>query len=110
MVALKAVPAAVTVQKIKSASAEDEELQVVRNCLVSGNWEKCPRSFVMVRNELTFIGQVILRGTRIVIYKVLRHRVVELAHEGHQGIVKVKERLRSKVWWPGVDKDAERKC
>ena len=110
MVALKAVPAAVKIQEIESASAEDEELQVVRNCLVSGNWEKCPRSFVMVRNELTFIGQVILRGTRIVIPKVLRHRVVELAHEGHQGIVKMKERLRSKVWWPGVDKDAERKC
>ena len=64
----------------------------------------------MVRNELTFIGQVILRGTRIVIPKVLRSRVLELAHEGHQGIVKMKERLRSKVWWPGVDKDAEQKC
>jgi len=110
MVALKAVPAAVKIQEIESASAEDEELQVVRNCLISGNWEKCPRSFVMVRNELTFIGQVILPGTRIVIPRVLRHRVVELAHEGHQGIVKMKERLRSKVWWPGVDKDAERKC
>ena len=46
---------------------------------------------MMVRNELTFIGQVILRGTRIVITKVLRSRVLELAHEGHQGIVKMKE-------------------
>jgi len=52
----------------------------------------------MVRNELTFIGQAIFRGTRIVIPKVLRHRVVELALEGHQGIFKMKERLRSKVW------------
>ena len=62
---------------------------------------------MMVHNELTFIGQVILCGTRIVIPKVLRSRVLELAH---QGIVKMKERLRSKVWWPGVDSDAERKC
>ena len=65
---------------------------------------------MMVRNELTFIGQVILCGTRIVIPKVLRSKVLELAHEGHQGIVKMIERLRSKVWWPGVDNDAERKC
>ena len=40
-----------------------EELQAERNCLVSGNWEKDSRSFLMVRNELTFIGRVILCGT-----------------------------------------------
>ena len=110
MVALKAVPVGIKIQEIESASAKDEELQAVRKCLVSGNWEEGPRLFVMMRNELIFIGHVILRGTRIVIPKVLRSRVVELAHEGHQGIVKMKERLMSKVWWPGVDKDAERKC
>ena len=82
----------------------------MRKCLVSGNWEKGPKPFVMVRNELTFIGQVILRGMRIVKPKMLRERVVELAHKGHQGIVKMKGRLRSKVWWSGIDKDAEQKC
>nr|XP_039266286.1 uncharacterized protein K02A2.6-like [Styela clava] len=43
-------------------------------------------------------------------FKILRKRVLELAHEGHQGIVKTKNRLRSKVWWPNIDRDAERKC
>ena len=41
---------------------------------------------------------------------ILRKRVLELVHEGHQGVVKMKERLRSNVWWLGVDKVAERKC
>jgi len=45
-----------------------------------------------------------------VVPKKLHRRVLDLAHEGHQGIVKTKERLRSKVWWPGIDKDAGRKC
>ena len=35
---------------------------------------------MMVHNELTFIGHVILRGTRIVIPEVLGQRVVDLAH------------------------------
>ena len=29
------------------------------------------------------------------------------AHEGHQGMVRTKARLREKVWWPGVDKQVE---
>ena len=82
----------------------------MRGCLASGNWEGAPKSYVCVRKELTFIGHVILRGARIVIPEKLRQRVLRLAHEGHQGIVKMKERLRSKVWWPGVDKDPECKC
>ena len=42
--------------------------------------------------------------------EVLRKHVLKLAHEGHQGIVKTKCRLRSKVWWPKVDADAEKLC
>lgn len=30
-----------------------------------------------------------------------------VGHEGHQGIVKTKQRLRTKVWWPRINKDAE---
>ena len=53
---------------------------------------------------------MILRGTRIVIPKKLRPRVLFLAHKGHLGIVGTKQKLRSKVWWPGMEKDAEKHC
>ena len=36
-------------------------------------------------------------ATRLIIPKCLREQVLQLAHEGHQGIVKTKNRLRSKV-------------
>lgn len=51
-----------------------------------------------------------LTGTRIVVPQVLRKRAVNLAHEGHQGIVKTKETLITKVWWPKIDRDGERRC
>ncbi|XP_024891451.1 uncharacterized protein K02A2.6-like [Temnothorax curvispinosus] len=48
-----------------------------------------------------------LWGTRIVVPEKLKKRVLSIAHEGHPGIVAIKDRLRSKVWWAGIDKDAE---
>ena len=36
--------------------------------------------------------------------------MVDLAHEGHQGLTKTKQRLRSKVWWAGIDRQVEAKC
>ena len=32
-------------------------------------------------------------------------RCSKIAHEGHQGIIKTKQLLRTKVWWPGINRD-----
>ena len=50
---------------------------------------------------------IVLRGRRIVMPGSLRKQTLQLAHEGHQGIVKTKQLLREKVWWPGIDKQIE---
>ena len=63
-----------------------------------------------VREELTCFYNILIRGTRIVTPKSLRKRVLSLAHEGHHGIVNTKQRLRSNVWWPGIDAEADKKC
>ena len=46
-------------------------------------------------------------GDRAIIPSSLRKRVLDLAHEGHTGIVKTKHRVRDSVWWPGIDKEIE---
>jgi transposase InsO family protein len=38
-----------------------------------------------------------------VIPQKLRQQIIDIAHEGHQGIVKTKQLLRQKVWFPGID-------
>ena len=63
-----------------------------------------------MKNELFSCGQLLWRGSKIVIPQVLREHVLKLAHEGHQGILKTKCRLCSTVWWPQVDADAEKVC
>ena len=36
--------------------------------------------------------------------------MLSLAREGHLGIVGTKQKLRSRVWWPGIDKDPVKYC
>ena len=106
-----ATPIALTTREIEKASYADKELRNLRNCILSNDWLKLDcKLYLSVRSELTTIGFIVLRGTRIVIPSELREHVLKLAHEAHPGIVMVKKRLRSKVWWPGIDKDSERFC
>ncbi len=50
---------------------------------------------------------LILRGSRIVVPSCLEQRVLQLAHEGHQGVAKTKSLLREKVWFPNIDRRVE---
>ena len=98
-------------REVEDASGIDEELCAVKECGNGKPWDQLAyKKYLPCSSELCSIGQLILRGTRIVIPKKLRPRVLSLAHEGHLGIVGTKQKLRSKVWWPGMEKDAEKHC
>lgn len=45
---------------------------------------------------------LLLKDTRLVIPSILRNEVLAKLHEGHQGVVKCRERARQSVWWPGL--------
>ncbi|KAG1960305.1 retrotransposable element [Pimephales promelas] len=62
--------------------------------------------FKRVRDELSCWGDVcVSRGLCTVVPGSLRARVLSMAHEGHLGIVKLKQRCRDLIWWPGIDCD-----
>lgn len=43
-----------------------------------------------------------------VIPKSLKATVLTIGHEGNLGVVSMKQRLRTKVWWPKMEKDVEK--
>ena len=108
-VAITATPSALSTREIEQASAADDELKEVREAINTGRFDKC-KPYTAVAGELCIIGQLVLRGTRIVVPHKLRPQVLALAHEGHLGVVGTKTNLRSKVWWPGIDRAAEKHC
>ena len=107
MVATHAVPPAVQARDLKEASAADPVLTDIRQRLKVDNWSDAPKAH---RYEFTFVGQHIMRGTRIAVPSSLRSEVLQIAHEDHLGMVKVKTRLLEKVWCPSIDKDVETTC
>ena len=110
------LPKALAVDEIIEETRADVTLQAVMRAINSNNWQLKHSDNVNmtffdkfcvsdVRDELTSVnGQILLRGHRIVIPESLHKRCIQLAHEGHQGVTKTKALLRSKVWFPFMDK------
>ena len=120
-IAPASIPRAIKIDDAKQAAENDDMMQGVIALFRNGRWFQIKKTDVAttrecynVRNELTVTDDnILLCGKNIVISASLIHQVVALAHEGHQGIVKTKELLRSKVWFPQMNDIAEsavRRC
>ncbi|XP_055307067.1 uncharacterized protein K02A2.6-like [Sitodiplosis mosellana] len=108
-----AEPKAIKLQEILSESTKDVMIQSVKSAIYENVWNESASPFKHFETELCFEDDILLRGNRIVLPACLWNRALELAHEGHPGISVMKRRLRSKVWWPGLDKQVEdyvKKC
>ena len=105
-VAQESTPIGLSPREIERESADDPELASVRHYVQTGDWSQCSMpGYTCVKNELCIIGKLVLRGDRIVIPQSLRKVVLELGHEGHQGVVKTRSRLRQKcggLKWMGM--------
>ena len=62
-----------------------------------------------MKEQLTCTDTVLLKSDRLVIPATLQERIVDIAHEGHLGIVKIKALPREKVWFPFMDEIVETK-
>lgn len=109
------VPKAMSVERVRRETLTDPTLQAVIQSLITGKWylptsgdvdQKAYRSFELLKDELTATADrdVVLRDHRLVIPTSLQKEAVDLAHEGHQGIVRTKSLIREKIWFPGIDK------
>ena len=98
----------------------DPTLRAVQNMILTGQWHHTEEKYASgsepnidihalqayrrISSELSITQDgLILRGNRITVPASLQEHVVQLAHEGHQGINKPKSLLREKVWFPGID-------
>ena len=103
----------VTLDQIAAATDVDETLSKVREHVLTA-WpmkrqqlQSELRPYFDIRAELSVWNRCIVRGLRTIIPESLAAAILDLAHEGHPGVVKMKQRCRESVWWPGIDRDVE---
>ncbi|XP_058453152.1 uncharacterized protein K02A2.6-like [Malaya genurostris] len=101
-------PQAITLEEMRQESDKDITISQVIEALKGGEWTDRAKPFKPYQTELCQSDSIVLRGDRLVVPVCLQPRILEVAHEGHPGIEVMKRRLRQKVWWPGLDKMAEK--
>ncbi|XP_033733605.1 uncharacterized protein K02A2.6-like [Pecten maximus] len=106
---IKSLPASEKrLEELRRAVHEDSVLSVIVKYCHDGlpGFEQpstniATRPYWQVREELSLCQGLLMRGNR------LRAEMLQRIHEGHQGIVKCRERARNSVWWPRINHEIE---
>lgn len=110
-IAQETTPRAMSTRETEREYDRDSTLTLLRESLIRGKWEASEiKQYRPVRNELCVVGKLILRGTRIILPINMWKQALVIAHEGHRGIVSIKQHFRTKVWWPGMDRQVKSYC
>ena len=116
---LRDLPDAVTPDMIKEVAEEDSVYKALREAVKSGRKPADPRlvPYTSIWPELGVVDNIVCRGERIVVPDGeviheggnIRTWLTEISHDGHHGMDHMKRYLRPRVWWPGIDKQVERR-
>lgn len=101
------------VSDIASETKNDPLLSVVLRNVLSGWSDECTKDeslkpFYVRRHELSCESGCVMWGVRIIIPSSLRQNILEIVHDTHIGMARMKAQARSWVWWPKVDADIEK--
>ena len=106
LLALSAVPKAMTMSEFQRATDADKGLQSLSAAIRCNMWDcDLVKPYRNIKDELTVTPQnIVLRGSCIVAPESLQQKAIDIAHDTHPGLVKTKALLREKIWFPGIDR------
>lgn len=107
-----ALPVAdVKMELIRTETNKDDTLRKLRQIITDG-WpitkQGCSpdiTEYWNCRAELSVVGNIIYKGSKIVIPKSLRNEMLKKIHAGHLGIEKCRKRAREVMYWPRINQD-----
>lgn len=96
-------------QMLIDRTAEDSVLLELRKAIGTQDFVKVPQ-FRHVAKDLNFSenGALITMNGRIIVPSTLQQAVADVIHEGHVGVVRMKQLARRYFYWPGLNRDLEK--
>jgi hypothetical protein len=92
-------------EELQAATAADACLSKIMQYVKQG-WpaavDEQVKPYLPVKDELSVCNGCVFRLDCVVFPEALRGRLVDLAHEGHPGVVRTLQRVRETAWWPGA--------
>ena len=105
----------ITWERVKEASAEDEETIALVKTIIQGfppskdQLDANTQPYWNIREDLTCLEGVALYQKRIIVPKCLRPEILDSLHSAHQGVAGMKSRARASVYWPRINSAIENK-
>ena len=100
----------VTAEQIQRATAKDALLSRVLQFTKKG-WVTAVDESLLVyfnrQHDISVEGGCLLWGICVTVPEKMQKRVLDELHKDHLGIVKIKSKACSYVWWSGVDQNIE---
>ena len=102
------MPDGIRCEDIKIEIQKDKQMLALMHAILTNDWSDIIVSkYKRFKDELSVYNGLILRGERLIVPISLQDTVLNIAHKAHQGIVKIKQFIRSHVWFPDIDKRVE---
>ncbi|XP_062591098.1 uncharacterized protein K02A2.6-like [Saccostrea cucullata] len=98
--------------RIRYETAQDSQLVTLTSIILNGwpeHLAQCPysvREFWNIRDELSVVDKLVMKGQRIVIPRSLQSEMLEKLHTGHPGVERTLRRARDSMFWPGISQQA----
>ena len=96
---------------IREESSKDATLQLLTKYVRDGwptNWKKLSKElhpYWNYQDELSMEDRILLKSYRILIPYTMWMEMLDLIHEGHQGMMKCLLHSRESLFWPGISNE-----
>lgn len=102
----------ISIKDVAKATQEDKVLKNIKDFVLKGWPAECKNNpafsnFYRLRCSIEYENSCLFYGNRLIIPDLFRKKILEMLHEKHIGIVRMKMLARTLVWWIKIDRDIE---